>query len=659
MAYRLGAEGVEVAWPRAGSAPLSSLVEILGLPPTGDAMGELAARLRLRMTAGLVLVVDRPQALDLHSRELLDEARAWGAVLRVADSPDALHLDPLAPEALRALFHGPDRVLHLREDAADELYLRAGGLPERVAAELQGWITARLCVWDAGRVRIEGAALDRLRSGLRVGSGLQWASGASAALDPEGEELLAWVVVGAGSLDVAKLARLVGRPTWEVATRVQGMERGSALRQRPDGRLEATMGSSAHMALDEAALVERHRAVAEVLPYGSEDRLRQWLMAGAEARLAEEAPAVAESLSLAGRAARASATLAGAWSATRALPAAGRFTYAQAWASCAIDAGDFAAAADALTGRSIADAPQVREVGELLLACRDAASGMAHDAADRARTLGPFDHPELELHRLSLRIRSAVESGESIEPILVAHPPEGSALVAERHAAWRGMAAYQRGDFAAAAANHARAASLSTSPRRRLVAVVNEASARLDVDDVAGARAVLEALLAESAARRYADLEAWAYGLLRCADYRAGRALEPDPEWVDVSRSVGPLQRHAHACLIEAAVRWRRGEKAEASTLAAESSYGFRRVGRTDLGVLPEALFVLNGGEVAAGGEASRAAELAAARSPRFAEQAVRILDAIARAAGDGDRASLELCRMEPRGAVRRDVLAI
>ena len=659
VAHRLGAEGVEVAWPRSGVRPLSSLLDLLGAPTGEDAMRELGARLQDRMATGLVLAVDQPAALDLHSRELIEAARSWGSVLRIADGTEAIHLEPLTPEALRPLFHGPDRVFHLREDAAEELHVRVGGLPERVAGELQGWITARLCAWDAGRVRIDRVALDRLQAGLRVGSGIAWSPGPPAPVDPEGGELLAWIVVGAGSLDVAALARLVGRPTWEVRTRVQVMERASVVRQRPDGRLDAMMVSAEHTELDEAALTERHRAVATVLPYGSEERLRQWLMAGAEERVAEEATAVAESLSVTGRAARASATLAAAWPATRALSTSHRYAFAQAWASCAIDAGDVAAAADALTSRATFAEPKVRAVGELLQACRDAASGLAHDAAERAETLGPFDHPELELHRVSLWIRAAVERGASIEPILAENPPADSTLVAERHAGWRGLAAYQRGDFAAAAASHARAATLSASPRRRLVAVVNEASARLDIDDVAGARALVDSLVAEAEARRFADIEDWAYGLLRTAEYRAGRELQPEPEWVEVSRAVGPLQRHAHACLIEAAVRWRRGQGVEAAELAAESAFAFRKVARNDLGVLPEALRRLNGGELPAGDDAAFVAEVAARRSPRFAEQAARILEALSRVGGDLPGASADLWRRERAGALRRDVLAI
>jgi hypothetical protein len=654
VALRLEADGVPVLRPAPAGAPLASLGS-----PLGKDEGEVAARLFARMAEGLVVVVDDEAALDTASADLVREARDWGAVLRVADTPSALHLEPLAVEDLRPLFHGPDRVLHLRDDAAEELHARAGGLPERLASMLQAWVTARLCAWDAGRMRIDQAALDQLRAGLRVGVAAPWMGDRSVPLQPEDQTLLAWIVLGAASLDVAALARLVDRPVWEVRARVQGLERASGVRQRPGGRLEATIGPVAGLELDEAQLVSRHRAIAEVLPYGSEERLRQWHLAGADANIAEEAAAVAERHAEAGRAARASATMAAAWRSTRALGSEARYVFAQTWASCAIDAGDVPAAAEALTGRTVAREPKVLAVGELLQAFRDAASGMAGDAAERAAALGPFDHPELELHRISLLVRAAVERGDSIEPLLRDAAPGGSPLAAERHAGWRGLSAYHRGDFRTAAAWHARAAALSVSPRRRCVALVNECSARLDVDDVASAAAVITPVLADVERHRFADLEGWAVGILRCARYRLGEDPEPDPEWVAVSREAGPLQRHAHACLIEAAIHWRRGTAAEAAELAAESAYAFRMVGRRDLGVLPEALRRLNGGLFAAGEEAAQAAELAAARAPRFSEQAQRILDAIDAAGGDLARASRALLDAEAPGAVRRDVLAV
>src|SRR5262249_8186989 len=41
---------------------------------------------------------------------------------------------------LRRLFAGPDRIFHLREDAALHLWERTSGIPEQVDAELDAWV---------------------------------------------------------------------------------------------------------------------------------------------------------------------------------------------------------------------------------------------------------------------------------------------------------------------------------------------------------------------------------------------------------------------------------------------------------------------------------------------------------------------------------------
>ena len=226
--YRLRQEGREVVWLVAGRAPLSSLAPLLGTPSTPDPLPELALALRDRLGAGLVVVTDDPAALDRFSRRVLDECRSAGAILRIADTPGALVLGPLPSEALRALFHGPDRVLHLREDAAEELHERTGGLPGRVAAELNAWVGARLCAWEEGRLRIRRAELDQLRGGLLVGPAGGWSYAEPAGLDESSAELLGWIVLGAGALDASSLAVASAGQPWEISVLLDDLlSRGS------------------------------------------------------------------------------------------------------------------------------------------------------------------------------------------------------------------------------------------------------------------------------------------------------------------------------------------------------------------------------------------------------------------------------------------------
>ena len=99
-------------------------------------------RLQARLDAGLVVVVDGEPRMDHWSRALLQ--RVHGAILTSADPPGTVNLPPLTEADLRPLFHGPDRLLHLQEDAAQELFRRAGGSPARIADDIASWVAARL-----------------------------------------------------------------------------------------------------------------------------------------------------------------------------------------------------------------------------------------------------------------------------------------------------------------------------------------------------------------------------------------------------------------------------------------------------------------------------------------------------------------------------------
>ena len=68
-----------------------------------------------------------------------DSTGAGGGIVRaVAErTPDCTQLERLDEPSLRDLFAGPDRIFHLREDGARELHRRTGGLPSRVAAEVE------------------------------------------------------------------------------------------------------------------------------------------------------------------------------------------------------------------------------------------------------------------------------------------------------------------------------------------------------------------------------------------------------------------------------------------------------------------------------------------------------------------------------------------
>ncbi len=179
---------------------------------------------------------------------------------------------------------------------------------------------------------------------------------------------------------------------------------------------------------------------------------------------------------------------------------------------------------------------------------------------------------------------------ESAEALLAGLAEHAEPVLRARHRAWLGLLRYEQERFAEAAALHAEAGRLDPRPSRRLVALLNEGSARLDAGQLGEARTVLEALACEGARQRHVASELWAFGLLRSVAYRSGVDTPPDEEWITLSRELGEVRRHAHACLVEAAGAWRLGMTERARELALESAAGFEQAGQPGFAVLPMAL---------------------------------------------------------------------
>ncbi len=659
VTLRLRGEGREVVPLKTGKAPLSSLQAALGPPTSADVLAEMASRLRDRLGAGLIVVITDP-GVDSWSRRLVDEARGFGAVLRVQDTPGAMRLEPLLPDALMAVFHGPDCIFHVREDAATELHERTGGIPARIVGELHAWVSAGLGAWEAGRLRVSRVNLERLRGGLRVGAPTSWLStDGEMALDPATEDVLAWVVLGGGVLNAVSLTVASGLPDFQVALHLMELEARGYVRRRGVGRLVATLAPLRIHELEEEELLSRHRAIAGALPLGSAERLRHWTIAGAEERIAREAGDVARGLIAEARLGAAVSILAAAWPAAEArLGEAEVEAFAELWVEVVIEGGDpgqVEGAGRALGGPS---GPRPTLTGLLASYGRLQAAGDAAGAVS-AKRLPVFRSPGLEAQRLALVFGGLLAAGRAPASFLAEPGVDEAAPLRERRESWRGRAAYARGDFEQAAAHHARSAELATTARRRLVSMVNEGAARLDADQPQAALSLGMAVVLEATALRLPQLEGWARGVVRCARYRLGEDLASDAEWVVASRQLGPPQRHAHACLVEAACHWRRGDRDGARALAEESAGTYLRLGQLELWVLPEALRLVVGGTADRSGRARLTAAIKRARAPRFALQA----DALRASAYGGrrlhDPLPEQLFACIPPASTRWDVLSV
>jgi hypothetical protein len=142
------------------TVPAPPLLEVApGAPPeVASVVDAMLSRDAAQRPASALEVV-RALAPGVARHPLPAEGVAWRALLASSEErPD----EPLAEEALRGLFAVPDRLLHLREDAARVLWRRSGGVPRRVLDELSSWTEAGLCRAAPEGLRIDREAIDTL-----------------------------------------------------------------------------------------------------------------------------------------------------------------------------------------------------------------------------------------------------------------------------------------------------------------------------------------------------------------------------------------------------------------------------------------------------------------------------------------------------------------
>ncbi len=132
------------------------------------------------------LLAIRPEDRFSSAAEVLaalrGESRTISMALPLLDSTaaSAREVAPLDERALMQLFAGPDRLFHLREDAARVLFERTNGVASRVESELVQWVRLGLARRDGDVFVVDRASLDRLAAGL-----------AAAPVEPRLRELLA------------------------------------------------------------------------------------------------------------------------------------------------------------------------------------------------------------------------------------------------------------------------------------------------------------------------------------------------------------------------------------------------------------------------------------------------------------------------------------
>ncbi|MEM7309837.1 MAG: protein kinase [Planctomycetota bacterium] len=527
------------------------------------------------LAAGAVLLAGSATDIDPETRALLDERGAAPGVVRVVDAEEPPPgLGPWSEAELRELFAGPDRVLHLREDAALQLHLRTGGRRDAVAQEVERWVRAGLATWSGRTLALTRRALEWLEDDAGRGA--------------------------------------AGESSKAERTRLSGLLAAGAPEELARATLEAAFRRVGSGRLGEATSILR------------------W---GLAALRDEPSPA--------------------------ALELAREMCYVAHYEGSA-QACDRVLYELSRLGRTA----EVSQLERLMQAAVAALEADGARALALAEALPDYREPNLQVLRWAVLIRAArLSDSDGFADVL--HRAEafveagGSRDVLAGVAEGRGLLAYRRGDFAAAAEAHGRAAELFQLVPSRLSAELNRASALLDDLRPAEARRVAEAALVRARDVRLPLFEARAEWLARAARYRDGGGGAPDHELFAAVQHLGNLDLLALVGLYEGAFAWRAGQHDEARDLIAHTTRTWRRLGRRWPALLARALELAARAEPEPGEPAALGREAADCPLPRLKAQTLALL----RHAGHPQAAEAEAAAAvrasvpRPRHGVRFEVL--
>jgi len=600
-AQELRARGREVRWFRRenGIADWLDPAERSVLGSLDDAVRVAGERLRADLRGGVALFVDDAEELENRTAALLEEARAAGAIVRACASPrpDAIALAPLGPEDLGRLFAGPDRVFHLRKDAAETLFDRTRGDPRAVTEEVGAWVRAGIGRFDGDRIEISREEIDRLRTRIVRVAGRAPDAARVATLADDVRELAALAGIAGRQCRAEILGPLLRRPAWKVEAQLEELARLRLLRPAGAGRFEPAES------IDLPGLMpaERRRAIhlrlALALPEGDEERLLHLVAARAIDLFPAEARRRAEELRKEGHFRRAIAFLEEALLVLKEEPdhpercgiledllllsflpwsvrAMERVLYEVEMAGAALPN---------------ADPMQVLARGALSLG-----RGTWERSLHTLDAPEPFADERFELTRQTLRVLAARRGGVELERRIVeeasgwaagsSHPEARRSMTV-----WLAWLRYNERRFDEAAELHARAADLAPSPPIRAVSLGSRASALNDGFRPREALRALDDALAIVRPFRDPSAESRLEMLRRDVLARLGLAGEPDEELVDLIERCS-LEQATNAAVIEGGVAWRLGRTDLARSLALRAHRGFNSIGRRGVAVLPRAL---------------------------------------------------------------------
>lgn len=581
----LRAEGREVVTLTPGTRAGSGLAALVppgaGWETAGDARAALLDGARARLSGGTVLVVDA--TMDAVSRRVVDALVAEGrsgvpgrAVLVASGGRTGdVVVPPLTRADLEPLFPLPERLVHLRSGAVEQLWSASGGRAGRVEELLDDWVHAGAATRTDAGIRIGRRDLDRI---VLRGAGLP-ADPTDTPLDAALDELLAWVAAAGGPVDAATLARVSGYDEWEVQLVLEELEGAGAVSRGEGGRWQARRNARRAESWDSVERASIHARLAAAWPAGDGQRLRHLLAAGSVDGLAEEAARAAEAHRAAGRLGQAVTVLVDALAALgRGAAPDAEELLARALARVALEEGSVQALGEALDHEAHLPAATVAvlrgaravESGERAEGLRTLESADPHDRHTallrdryvcRALHFGDVDVYRAAAHRLADRWRTSPDAAERAEAL-----------------GWLGRAAYRAMEPAEGAAYADEAASTHPDPGFQVAALGEAAIAWLEAAHPTHARDRAERGRALAASLGLPLAEARAEWVLRALALRTAPEVGVDEALVEAARWLDAPLWEGLLLVGEAALAWRTADP-RTPTLAAEAEAALRRAG--------------------------------------------------------------------------------
>lgn len=669
LKQHLKAEGRAVVALEAGGSPFSSLDALLGEAAqlSGITLDEVEAvalqRLTRTLSAGTVLICDDFDRFDRWSSAVLQRAAVHGTTVCAVRESDAaeVRLGVLLEADLRTLFAGPDRLFHVREDAAHELWRRSGGLPRRVEAELGAWVRAGLARREGDRFVVERLALEQLGQGIPAGlSNLPVRRDLPARLG----ELLEVLDLAGGTAIPGLLSQVTSRPLWRVEAELAELEELGAVRIGAD--MVQALGGVAPSSGDRN-LALRGR-IAAALPPGSDARLFHLISAGELGSVPAEAESLADRWNRAGLVGRAWAVMLEALAAVRDDPQReGDLLHRLARQALTLATRDAIDQVLYHLARARRYDARIQHLEALMRAALWTVGGDGGRALDLLSDLALDEASELQTLKRSVEGLASryvpLERGRVAVQRILASARSGS-LAEERGTTLEqlGWLRYREERFARAARLQERAARLATTRWARVSALLNAASARMEDVDLAGAEALAREGFELASAARHPIQEARAEWLLRSIAYRRAAPLAADLELLDAAAALNFPNFQGLICLNEAAIAWRANDLDLARNLALRAASHWAQAGRAAGRALAEAL-ALRCGAALPGAEQERILQ-DALRCP-VPGMAVQALGLVAAASPDRRHRALESAAERAQGiprerfAHRREVISV